>query len=178
MTLRIVVCHWRQSSHSSQNLLSHFIKVALEPRAVRSSFGTHFPKPVPLPVVSLGISVGRSLHVTNWMTWHLATSREKERVSHGAADTGLEGEEGGREGGGEGWVWEEAVLSPFSLPPHPPTHTPPPPPPCFHGLTSRPLESCHHQYLCALWRVLGCPECSAPELLDGSLKLRHCTYCF
>ena len=29
---------------------------------------------------------------------------------------------------------------------------------CSHGLTSRPLESCHHQYLKASCEVLGCPR--------------------
>ena len=42
---------------------------------------------------------------------------------------------------------------------------------CSHGLSSGPLESCHHQ-------VLGSPEGSASELLDGTLKLRHCTTVF
>ena len=44
---------------------------------------------------------------------------------------------------------------------------------CSHGLTSRPLESCHHQCLGAVCGVLG-----FPELLDGSLKLRFCTAVF
>ena len=49
---------------------------------------------------------------------------------------------------------------------------------CSHGLTSRPLESCHHQCLkavCGVWRY---PKGSALELLDGTLKLRHCTEVF
>ena len=46
---------------------------------------------------------------------------------------------------------------------------------CSHGLNSRPLESCHHQCLKALCGVLGYPKGSALELLDGTLKLRHCT---
>ena len=46
------------------------------------------------------------------------------------------------------------------------------------GLSSRPLESCHHQYLSAVCGVLGYPEGSAAELLDGSLKLRYCTTAF
>ena len=44
-----------------------------------------------------------------------------------------------------------------------------------HGLTSRPLESCHQLCLEAVCGVLGYPEGSALELLDGTLKLRHCT---
>ena len=47
-----------------------------------------------------------------------------------------------------------------------------------HGLTSRPLESCHHQCLKAVCEVLGYPKGSALELLDGTLKLRHCTDLF
>ena len=46
---------------------------------------------------------------------------------------------------------------------------------CSHGLTSRPSESCHHQCLKAVCGILGYPEGSAAELLDGTLKLRHCT---
>ena len=49
---------------------------------------------------------------------------------------------------------------------------------CSHGRTSRPLESCHHQCLKALCGVLGYPKGSASELLDGTLKLRHCTTIF
>ena len=49
---------------------------------------------------------------------------------------------------------------------------------CSHGLTSRPLESCHHQCLKAVCGVLGYPRGSALELLDGTLKLRHCTTLF
>ena len=49
---------------------------------------------------------------------------------------------------------------------------------CSHGLTSRPLESCHHQCLEAVCGVLGYPRGSALELLDGTLKLRHCTTLF
>ena len=49
---------------------------------------------------------------------------------------------------------------------------------CSHGLTSRPLESCHHQCLKAVCGVLGYPKGSASELLDGTLKLRHCTTLF
>ena len=47
-----------------------------------------------------------------------------------------------------------------------------------HGLNSRPLESCHHQCLEAFCGVLGYPKGSALELLDGTLKLRHCTDLF
>ena len=46
---------------------------------------------------------------------------------------------------------------------------------CSHGLTSRPLESCHHRCLSAICGVLGYPKGSAAELLDGALKLRCCT---
>ena len=46
---------------------------------------------------------------------------------------------------------------------------------CSHGLTSRPLESCHHRCLSAICGVLGYPRGSAAELLDGVLKLRCCT---
>ena len=49
---------------------------------------------------------------------------------------------------------------------------------CSHGLTSRPLESCHHQCLQAVCLVLGYPRGSALELLDGALKLRHCANLF
>ena len=45
-------------------------------------------------------------------------------------------------------------------------------------LTSRPLESCHHQCLRAVCGGLGYPQGSALELLDGTLKLRHCTDVF
>ena len=49
---------------------------------------------------------------------------------------------------------------------------------CSHGLDSRPLESCHHQCLKALCGLLGYPQGSASELLDGTLKLRYCTLPF
>ena len=49
---------------------------------------------------------------------------------------------------------------------------------CSHGLSSRPLESCHHQCLKAVCGVLGYPKGSALELLDGTLKLRHYTEVF
>ena len=40
---------------------------------------------------------------------------------------------------------------------------------CSHGLDSRPLESCHHQCLKALYvGFLGYPKGSALELLDGT----------
>ena len=45
---------------------------------------------------------------------------------------------------------------------------------CSHGLTSRPLESCHHRCLSAVCGVLGYRKGSAAELLDGALKLRCC----
>ena len=49
---------------------------------------------------------------------------------------------------------------------------------CSHGLTSRPLETCHHECLKAVCGVLGYPAGAAAELLDGSLKLRYCTTSF
>ena len=49
---------------------------------------------------------------------------------------------------------------------------------CTHGLSSRPLESCHHQCLSAVCGVVGYPEGTAAELLHGSLKLRYCTAIF
>ena len=49
---------------------------------------------------------------------------------------------------------------------------------CSHGLSSRPLESCHHRCLTAVCEVLEYPKGSALELLDGTLKLRHCTDLF
>ena len=49
---------------------------------------------------------------------------------------------------------------------------------CSHGLASRPLGSRHHQCLEAVCGVLGYPKGSASELLDGTLKLRHCATIF
>ena len=49
---------------------------------------------------------------------------------------------------------------------------------CSHGLSSRPLESCHHQCLSAVCGVLGYPTGSASELLDGTLQLRSCATIF
>ena len=49
---------------------------------------------------------------------------------------------------------------------------------CSHGLSSRPLESCHHQCLKGVCEVLVYPTGSALELLDGTLKFRHCTDLF
>ena len=49
---------------------------------------------------------------------------------------------------------------------------------CSHGLTSRPLESCHHQCLKAVCGVLVYPKGSALELLDDTLKLQSCTTLF
>ena len=49
---------------------------------------------------------------------------------------------------------------------------------CSHGISSRPLESCHHQCLEAVCGVWVYPKGSAAELLDGTLKLRHCTAVF
>ena len=43
---------------------------------------------------------------------------------------------------------------------------------CSHGLSSRPLESCHHQCLKAVCGVLVYPNGAGAELLDGTLKLR------
>ena len=49
---------------------------------------------------------------------------------------------------------------------------------CSHGLSSRQLESCHHQCLKAVCGVLGYPKGATAELLDGTLKLRFCTTIF
>ena len=49
---------------------------------------------------------------------------------------------------------------------------------CSHGLSSRPLESCHHQCLKAVCGVFGYPKGAAAELLDGTLNLRFCTTVF
>ena len=49
---------------------------------------------------------------------------------------------------------------------------------CSDGLTSRPLESCHHQCVQAVCGILGCPRGAAMELLDGTFELRHCTRLF
>ena len=38
---------------------------------------------------------------------------------------------------------------------------------CSHGLTSRPLETCHHQCLKAVCGFLGYPAGAAAELVDG-----------
>ena len=47
---------------------------------------------------------------------------------------------------------------------------------CSHGLTSRPLESCHHSASRLYVGVLGYPKGSALELRDGTLKLlQYCT---
>ena len=46
---------------------------------------------------------------------------------------------------------------------------------CSHGLTSRPLETCHHQCRRAVCGVLAYPSGTAAELLDGSVKLRYYT---
>ena len=45
-------------------------------------------------------------------------------------------------------------------------------------LLRRPPESCHHQCLQAVCGVFGYPRGAAMELLDGTLKLRHCTRLF
>ena len=44
---------------------------------------------------------------------------------------------------------------------------------CSHGLSSRPLESCHHQCLSAVCGVVRYPKGSASELLDGTLRFRY-----
>ena len=44
---------------------------------------------------------------------------------------------------------------------------------CSHGLTSRPLESCHHQCRKAIYGVLGYPNGSALKLLDGTFPTLH-----
>ena len=49
---------------------------------------------------------------------------------------------------------------------------------CSHGLTSRPLESCHRNCLQAACMVSGYPQGAAADLLDGTLKLRYCTTVF
>ena len=49
---------------------------------------------------------------------------------------------------------------------------------CSHGLSSRPLESCHRQCLQTVCGVLVYPKGAAAELLDGTLNLRHCTTIF
>ena len=46
---------------------------------------------------------------------------------------------------------------------------------CSHGLTARPRGSCHPHCLEAVCGLLGHPAGAAAELLDGTLKLRHCT---
>ena len=48
----------------------------------------------------------------------------------------------------------------------------------INALMVLPLESCHHQCPSAVCGVLGYPEASATELLDGSLKLWYCTTVF
>ena len=49
---------------------------------------------------------------------------------------------------------------------------------CSHGLKTGPLESCHYQCLKAVCGVLEYRKGAAAELLDGTLKLRHCTTIF
>ena len=49
---------------------------------------------------------------------------------------------------------------------------------CSQRLTSRPLQSCHHQCLKAVCGFLGYPVGAAAELLDGTLKLRCCSSSF
>ena len=49
---------------------------------------------------------------------------------------------------------------------------------CSRGLTSRPLESCHHACFRAMCDLFGNPCGAAAELLDGTLKLRYCTSTF
>ena len=49
---------------------------------------------------------------------------------------------------------------------------------CSHGRASRLLEPCHQQCLKAVCGVLGYPEGSAGELLDGTLKFQYCSTVF
>ena len=49
---------------------------------------------------------------------------------------------------------------------------------CYHGLSSRPLESCHHQCLKAICGFWGTLQGQLQSFLDGTLKLRYCTAFF
>ena len=42
-----------------------------------------------------------------------------------------------------------------------------------HGLSSRPRESCDHQFLAPLLNFFGYPDGAATELFNGTLKLRY-----
>ena len=42
-----------------------------------------------------------------------------------------------------------------------------------HGLSSRPRESCYHQFLTLLLAFFGYPDGAATELFNGALKLRY-----
>ena len=42
-----------------------------------------------------------------------------------------------------------------------------------HGLSSRPRESCDHQFLTPLLNFFGCPDGAVTELFTGTLKLRY-----
>ena len=42
-----------------------------------------------------------------------------------------------------------------------------------HGLSSRPRESCDHQFLTPLLHFFGYPDGAATELFNGTLKLRY-----
>ena len=42
-----------------------------------------------------------------------------------------------------------------------------------HGLSSRPRESCDHQFLTPLLNFFGSPDGAATELFNGTLKLRY-----
>ena len=46
--------------------------------------------------------------------------------------------------------------------------------PCSHALTSRPLETCHHQCLEAVCGGFGYPAGAAAELMDGTPELFFC----
>ena len=47
--------------------------------------------------------------------------------------------------------------------------------PVFSLFDLQTIGICHHQCLETVCGVLGYPKGSALELLDGTLKLRHCT---
>ena len=44
---------------------------------------------------------------------------------------------------------------------------------CGHGLSSRPRESCDHQFLTHLLNFFGYPDGAVSELFNGTLKLRY-----
>ena len=47
-----------------------------------------------------------------------------------------------------------------------------------HGLTSRPRESCDHQFLTPLLDFFGYPDEAVTELFNGTLKLRYSSTLF